>query len=251
MLSPIAHFAAVGTWGKASGGQLLGTDNLSTGSNCSTADPSAAVFRVAHPLALILSPTFVSDAEASSGTPTSSSLGAPKEPRANTGLRSREAPDKHKDRKAAPNQIRTKITTFLALARYQSSVGSFRLSVIVGILHPDTPNRFNLPWRRVTGMVIEPTMSASYPPSHSLGNRRCCRLVLHDLPLVDQRGLVVAEIDLVLNAVGGIDDRLYCRVYDFPGVHVDFDYVADFGLIFRHAPEFYYTSHSPAGPVVS
>ncbi len=55
--------------------------------------------------------------------------------------------------------------------------------------------------------------------------------------------MVVAEIDLVLNAVGGIDDRFDCRVYEFTRVHVDFDYVADFGLFFRHAPEFYYTLH--------
>jgi hypothetical protein len=66
---------------------------------------------------------------------------------------------------------------------------------------------------------------------------------------VDQRRLVVAEVNLILNAVGGIDDRLDCRVYDFPGVHVDFDFVANFGLFFRHAPRFYYTLHSPAGPV--
>jgi hypothetical protein len=57
-------------------------------------------------------------------------------------------------------------------------------------------------------------------------------LVLHDLPLVDQSGLVVAEINLVLNAVGGVDNRLDCRVYDSTGVHVDFDFVADFGLFF-------------------
>jgi hypothetical protein len=38
------------------------------------------------------------------------------------------------------------------------------------------------------------------------------------------RRLVVAEVNLVLNAVGGIDDRLDCRVYDFPSVHVDFDF---------------------------
>ena len=74
-------------------------------------------------------------------------------------------------------------------------------------------------------------MSASYPPSHSLGNRRGCRLVLHALPLVDQRGLVIAEINLVLNADGGVDDRLDCRVYDFPGVHVDLDFVADIELL--------------------
>ncbi len=66
---------------------------------------------------------------------------------------------------------------------------------------------------------------------------------------MDQRRLVVAEVNLVLNAVGGIDDRLDCSVYDFPGVHIDFDFVADFWLFFRHAPEFYYTLYSPAGPV--
>ncbi len=80
--------------------------------------------------------------------------------------------------------------------------------------------------RRVTGTVCNRTDAAS----HSLGNRRGRRLVLHDLPLVDQRGLVVAEVNLVLNAVGGIDDRLDCRFYDSTGVHVDFDFVADFVL---------------------
>jgi hypothetical protein len=64
-------------------------------------------------------------------------------------------------------------------------------------------------------------MSASYPPSHSRGNRRGCRLVLHDLPLVDQSGLVVAEVNLVPHTFSGIDNRLDGRVYDFPGVHVD------------------------------
>ena len=38
----------------------------------------------------------------------------------------------------------------------------------------------------------------------------------------------MAEVNLVLNAVSGVNYRLNDRVYDFPGVHVDFDFVAHY-----------------------
>jgi hypothetical protein len=65
-----------------------------------------------------------------------------------------------------------------------------------------------------------PTVALSVVFS-SVDHKQSFVLVLHDLPLVDQRRLVVAEVNLVPHTVSGIDDRFDCRVYDFPGVHVD------------------------------
>jgi hypothetical protein len=54
---------------------------------------------------------------------------------------------------------------------------------------------------------------------------------LHKLPFVDQCGLVKSEINLILHTVGRINNRLDGCVYDFPGVHLDFDFVADLALL--------------------
>lgn len=51
--------------------------------------------------------------------------------------------------------------------------------------------------------------------------------------------MVETEINLVLHAVGGVDDRLDSRVHDFTGVHVYFDFVADFGLLRGMAREYH------------
>jgi hypothetical protein len=57
---------------------------------------------------------------------------------------------------------------------------------------------------------------------------------------VNQCALIVPEIDLILYALGGIDNRLDGRFHKLSGVHVDVDFVADVELpwrwigLFRH-----------------
>jgi hypothetical protein len=47
--------------------------------------------------------------------------------------------------------------------------------------------------------------------------------VMDNLPFVDQCCLVLTKINLILRAIGGVDNRLDGCVYEFTRVHVDFD----------------------------
>jgi len=60
-------------------------------------------------------------------------------------------------------------------------------------------------------------------------------LVLHNLPLVYRRRPAKTKIDLILHAVSGVDNRLNGGIDDFAAVHVDTDFVSDFGCLGRHA----------------
>jgi hypothetical protein len=59
-------------------------------------------------------------------------------------------------------------------------------------------------------------------------------LVLYNLPFQDRRRLVLSEINLVLEVVHCVYDRFDDGIHDFPAVHADADFVADFGLFGRH-----------------
>jgi hypothetical protein len=50
---------------------------------------------------------------------------------------------------------------------------------------------------------------------------------LHDLPQVNQRGFVFAEVDLKLGTIGAIDHRFDGGVHDPAAMHVDPDAIAD------------------------
>ena len=52
-------------------------------------------------------------------------------------------------------------------------------------------------------------------------------LIFYNLPFVDQCCLVLTKINLILRAIGGVDNRLDGCVYEFTRVHVDFDFVAN------------------------
>ena len=59
-------------------------------------------------------------------------------------------------------------------------------------------------------------------------------IVFDDLPFMNERRLVVTKINLILRAIRGVDNRLDGGVYNLSGVHVDADFVADFGLFIGH-----------------
>ena len=46
--------------------------------------------------------------------------------------------------------------------------------------------------------------------------------------------MVETKINLILHTVRRVDNRFDGRVHDFPAMHVDLDFVADFGVLIRH-----------------
>jgi hypothetical protein len=60
------------------------------------------------------------------------------------------------------------------------------------------------------------------------------RLVFHYLPFANQRGLFLPEINLIVQTVRLVDNRLDYGVDDSTAVHGDTDHIADlvgFGLV--------------------
>jgi len=45
-------------------------------------------------------------------------------------------------------------------------------------------------------------------------------IVFDDLPLIDKRGLIVTEIDLIFHAIRGVNDSFEGDVDDLPGVQM-------------------------------
>jgi hypothetical protein len=62
-------------------------------------------------------------------------------------------------------------------------------------------------------------------------------LSFDNLPFRDRRRLIVLEINLILSAAGGFDNRLDRRIYNLSAVHfhADANFVTDFGLFTGHA----------------
>ncbi|MGB7436992.1 MAG: hypothetical protein WBR26_11580 [Candidatus Acidiferrum sp.] len=55
-------------------------------------------------------------------------------------------------------------------------------------------------------------------------------LVLHNLPLADERSVRHTEINLVSQSTRGIEDGYDCGIEDFAAVHLEADFVSDFEL---------------------
>ena len=53
-------------------------------------------------------------------------------------------------------------------------------------------------------------------------------MLLHNLPLADERGLLFPEVNLIVQTVGPVDNRLDYGIDDLTAVHADADFVADF-----------------------
>jgi hypothetical protein len=60
-------------------------------------------------------------------------------------------------------------------------------------------------------------------------------LFLYNLPLADERGLLIPEINLIVQTVRLVDDRFDYGIDDLSAVHGNADVVADFGFVAGHA----------------